>query len=102
MVPLQKSRTVYDAIVVGLGGAGSAALYHLALQGWNVLGLEQFDIGHGLGSSHGETRIIRGAYQARCHLLGCEGHRIAHRIVHVALRAMCCLFTGDSIMPSTR
>lgn len=53
---------VYDAIVVGLGGAGSAALYHLAAKGLNVLGLEQFTLAHELGSSHGQTRIIRGAY----------------------------------------
>jgi len=52
----------YDAIVVGLGGMGSAALYHLARRGAKVLGLEQFDIPHDHGSSHGETRIIRLAY----------------------------------------
>jgi sarcosine oxidase len=52
----------YDAIVLGLGGMGSAALSHLARRGWNVLGLEQFNIGHALGSSHGQTRIIRTAY----------------------------------------
>jgi sarcosine oxidase len=33
---------VYDAIVVGLGGAGSAALYHLSAKGLHVLGIEQF------------------------------------------------------------
>ena len=52
----------YDAIVVGLGGMGSAALYHLAARGQRVLGLEQFNSPHDLGSSHGETRIIRLAY----------------------------------------
>jgi len=52
----------FDAIVVGLGGMGGAALYHLARRGLRVLGLEQFDIGHDRGSSHGETRIIRRAY----------------------------------------
>ena len=52
----------YDAIVLGLGGMGSAAMSHLARRGWNVLGLEQFNIGHSLGSSHGQTRIIRTAY----------------------------------------
>jgi sarcosine oxidase len=52
----------YDAIVVGLGGMGSATLYHLASRGLRVLGLEQFAIPHALGSSHGLTRIIRLAY----------------------------------------
>ena len=52
----------YDAIVIGLGGMGSAAAYHLARRGKRVLGLEQFDLLHELGSSHGVTRIIRLAY----------------------------------------
>ena len=52
----------YDAIVVGVGGMGSAALYHLARRGKRVLGLERFDVPHELGSSHGYTRIIRLAY----------------------------------------
>ncbi|MFK7734870.1 MAG: N-methyl-L-tryptophan oxidase [Pirellulaceae bacterium] len=52
----------YDAIVVGVGGVGSSALYHLAKKGLRVLGIEQFDIAHDRGSSHGETRAIRKAY----------------------------------------
>ncbi len=53
---------VYDAIVIGVGGMGSATLYHLARSGGRVLGLEQFGIPHAFGSSHGSTRIIRLAY----------------------------------------
>lgn len=52
----------YDAIVVGVGGMGSAAVYHLAKRGQRVLGLEQYDIPHQQGSSHGVSRIIRLAY----------------------------------------
>ncbi len=52
----------FDAIVVGLGGMGSAALFELARRGRRVLGLEQFTPGHDQGSSHGQTRIIRQAY----------------------------------------
>lgn len=52
----------YDAIVVGVGGMGSAALYHLARRGKRVLGLERYDVLHDRGSSHGLTRIIRLAY----------------------------------------
>lgn len=52
----------YDVIVVGLGGMGSAAAYHLARRGRTVLGLEQFTAAHALGSSHGGTRIVRQAY----------------------------------------
>ena len=53
---------VYDAIVIGAGGMGSATAYHLAKSGADVLVLEQFQRGHILGSSHGETRIIRFFY----------------------------------------
>ena len=52
----------YDVIVIGVGGMGSAAVYHLARRGRSVLGLEQFDIPHDRGSSHGTNRIIRLAY----------------------------------------
>ena len=52
----------YDAIVIGLGGMGSATAAHLARRGSRVLGLEQFDLLHERGSSHGLTRIIRLAY----------------------------------------
>jgi sarcosine oxidase len=52
----------YDAIVAGVGGMGSATVYELAQRGLKVLGLEQFDVAHALGSSHGHSRIIRLAY----------------------------------------
>lgn len=52
----------YDVIVVGVGGMGSSTCYQLAKRGAKVLGLEQFDIPHNQGSSHGLTRIIRLAY----------------------------------------
>lgn len=52
----------YDCIVLGMGGFGSGALYHLARRGARVLAIEQFQPAHGRGSSHGETRIIRQAY----------------------------------------
>lgn len=52
----------WDAIVIGVGGMGSAAAYHLAARGCKVLALEQYTIPHELGSSHGFNRIIRLAY----------------------------------------
>jgi sarcosine oxidase len=52
----------FDVIVIGLGAMGSSACYHLARRGVRVLGLEQFDIPHALGSSHGSSRMIRLAY----------------------------------------
>lgn len=50
------------AAVIGLGAMGSAALWQLAQEGVDVTGFEQFFPGHSLGSSHGESRIIRQAY----------------------------------------
>ena len=52
----------YDVIVLGVGGMGSATVFELARRGRKVLGLEQFNIGHEFGSSHGINRIIRLAY----------------------------------------
>ncbi len=54
--------TTVDVIVLGLGGMGSAAVYHLAARGTRVLGLDQHAPVHSYGSSHGQSRIIRQAY----------------------------------------
>lgn len=54
--------STYDAIVVGLGGMGSATAAHLARRGHRVLGLDANERLHALGSSHGDGRIIREAY----------------------------------------
>jgi sarcosine oxidase len=51
-----------DVVVIGCGGFGSAALFHLSCAGVNVIGVDQFHPPHDRGSSHGETRIIRKAY----------------------------------------
>ncbi|MGG1689193.1 N-methyl-L-tryptophan oxidase [Heyndrickxia ginsengihumi] len=52
----------YDVIVIGLGGMGSAAAYHLMKKGLRVLGIDRFQPPHQFGSSHGHTRIFREAY----------------------------------------
>jgi sarcosine oxidase len=62
IIPMPSSSSRYYAIVLGVGAMGSAAIYHLARRGRKVLGLEQFNIPHEMGSSHGITRIIRLAY----------------------------------------
>jgi sarcosine oxidase len=59
---MKHSHNMYDVIVVGLGGMGSAAAYHLARRGLNVLGLDRYAPPHDEGSSHGASRIIRLAY----------------------------------------
>jgi sarcosine oxidase len=53
---------MYDVIVVGLGGMGSATAYQLAGRGKKVLGLELHTPAHDRGSSHGGSRLIRQAY----------------------------------------
>ncbi|MFT4941140.1 MAG: sarcosine oxidase [Paraglaciecola sp.] len=52
----------YDAIVLGVGSMGAATCHYLAKKGYKVLGLEQFDIPHELGSHSGQSRMIRKAY----------------------------------------
>lgn len=84
---------VYDSIVVGVGGMGAAACWHLAQRGQRVLGLDRFALGHGMGSSHGMTRIIRLAYfegsqyvplVKRAHQLWQEtGTRAGQKLIHV-------------------
>ena len=56
-------RRTYEVIVVGCGGIGSAAAYHLARRlGPDVLAIEQFHLGHERGSSQDHSRIIRRSY----------------------------------------
>jgi sarcosine oxidase len=55
-------RVQAEVAVVGAGIMGSATAYALARQGHDVLLVEQFHIGHELGSSHGRSRIVRLAY----------------------------------------
>ena len=52
----------YEVVVVGLGAMGSATLFALAQRGRKVIGIDRFEPGHRLGSSYGESRIIRMAY----------------------------------------
>ena len=56
-------QTEFEYIVCGLGGFGSAAAYWLARRaGTEVLGLEQFELGHVRGESQDHSRIIRLSY----------------------------------------
>ena len=56
-------KTADEYIVVGCGGIGSAATYWLARHaGREVLGIEQFALGHDRGESQDHSRIIRLSY----------------------------------------
>jgi sarcosine oxidase len=68
----------YDAIVLGLGAAGSAAVYQLAKRGARVLGLDRHAPPHPYGSTHGDTRITRLAIGEGAHYspLAIRSHEI--------------------------
>lgn len=51
-----------DVVVIGGGVMGTAAAWSLARRGREVVLLEQFDLGHKRGSSHGTARIFRFSY----------------------------------------
>jgi sarcosine oxidase len=74
-------RQTHDVIVAGVGAMGSAACWHLAQRGLRVLGLERFDLGHAMGSSHGLNRIIRLAYFEGSHYVPIvrRAHELWHR-----------------------
>ncbi|HLY13938.1 MAG TPA: N-methyl-L-tryptophan oxidase [Candidatus Limnocylindrales bacterium] len=56
-------RREYAVAVIGLGGIGSGAAYWLSRRlGADVLGLEQFELGHVRGASQDHSRIIRLSY----------------------------------------
>jgi sarcosine oxidase len=83
----------FDVIVVGVGAMGAATCWELARRGVRVLGLEQFDIPHTKGSSHGYSRVTRTAYYEhpdyvpllrRAHVLWSElEHESAEKILHL-------------------
>jgi sarcosine oxidase len=83
----------YDTIVVGLGIMGASTLATLAARGKKALGIERFDLGHEMGSSHGLTRIIRIGYfegaayvpmvRRAAKLWEDLGARLGERILHV-------------------
>jgi sarcosine oxidase len=51
-----------DYVVIGAGVIGSATAWRLAGWGRSVVLLEQFEVGHKRGSSHGASRIFRLSY----------------------------------------
>lgn len=60
---MSADRELFDCIVIGAGVQGSFTAYSLAKRGQRTLLLEQFVLPHTRGSSHGQTRIIRKAYE---------------------------------------
>lgn len=56
------SAETVDLAVVGLGAMGAMTLWRGAERGLGCVGFDRFSPPHELGSSHGESRIIRTAY----------------------------------------
>ncbi len=52
----------FDVVVIGAGVNGAATAWALARQGASVCLIEQFQIAHTRGSSHGHSRIFRLSY----------------------------------------
>jgi sarcosine oxidase len=59
---LNATEHLHDVAIIGLGAMGSAAALELARRGVDVIGFDRFTPPHTLGSSHGDSRIIREAY----------------------------------------
>jgi sarcosine oxidase len=51
-----------DVVVIGAGINGIATAYELAREGRAVVVIEQFQLGHSRGSSHGASRVFRLSY----------------------------------------
>uniref|UniRef100_A0A1I7WLN4 sarcosine oxidasee (formaldehyde-forming) n=1 Tax=Heterorhabditis bacteriophora TaxID=37862 RepID=A0A1I7WLN4_HETBA len=62
------SSSYFDVIVVGGGIFGSCAAFHSQKLGRKTLLVEQFELNHSNGSSHGKSRIIRYAHQEKKYL----------------------------------
>lgn len=59
----------YRVAVLGLGGIGSAAAYWASRRlGSDVLGIEQFELGHDRGGSEDHSRIIRLSYHTQAYV----------------------------------
>jgi len=52
----------FDVAVIGLGAVGSAAAFELTRRGARIAGFDAYAPPHAMGSSHGETRVVRIAY----------------------------------------
>lgn len=85
----------YDAIVIGLGGIGSAAAYRLtAAPGRRILGLEQFELGHDRGASQDVSRITRLSYHRRDYVELAVRAQAAWREVEAAAEERIITITG--------
>jgi sarcosine oxidase len=81
-----------DVVIVGCGGAGSAAVAELSRRGRRVVAFDAFGPRHDRGSSHGTERIARAAYTDEAYvsmaLDSFEGWRALERETNSRLLSM--------------
>jgi len=89
----------FEYIVIGLGGIGTAAAYWLARKaGKEVLGLEQFELGHDKGASEDHSRIIRLSYHKPEYVALARHAYTAWRELEEDAGEPLLLITGDLIL----
>lgn len=85
----------YRVGVLGLGGIGSAAAYWASRRlGGDVLGIEQFEMGHARGGSEDHSRIIRLSYHTPAYVELAKGAYDAWEQVEVDSGEQLILRTG--------
>jgi sarcosine oxidase len=88
-------RTDYEYIVLGLGGLGSGAAYWLSrAAARDVLGLEQFELGHTRGESQDHSRIIRLSYHTPAYVQLAKRAYQCWAAVEAEAKEPCILKTG--------
>lgn len=88
-------RTDFEYITLGLGGLGSGACYWLSrTAGKEVLGLEQFELGHQRGESQDHSRIIRLSYHTPGYVRLAKRAYESWAMVEADAKEPCILKTG--------
>jgi sarcosine oxidase len=88
-------RTDYEYITLGLGGLGSSTAYWLGrAAGRDVLGLEQFELGHLRGESQDHSRIIRLSYHTPGYVQLAKRAYATWAILEADAKQPCILKTG--------
>jgi sarcosine oxidase len=95
--------TDHRLVVLGLGGIGSAAAYWASRRlGAEVLGIEQFELGHVRGGSEDHSRIIRLSYHTPEYVELAKGAYEAWEQVEVESGEQLILRTGGLDLAPTR
>ncbi len=91
----------YEYIVIGLGGIGSGAAYWLARRaGAEVLGLEQYELGHDKGASEDHSRIIRLSYETPAYVeLAIHSYKAWHEVEEDASERLIVVCGGLDLWP---